>query len=164
MTLPTSIGRQQRRPLPAATRELALLGQLLDLVLVGVAETFKIKPGGTTDMLWSEHHRALVFVPGRTFELELVDGLRDRLSAKVYERWSVWEADRAGQARIAGGGAWRSYEARTIGYRSDKFGPKVTDYEHEFGRGVLAFAPTNNASPWVIRGGALRVTSRGIEG
>jgi hypothetical protein len=163
MTMPASHGRQQRRPLPTATRELALLGQLLDVVVAGPGEAFRVTPGGTTDLLWSEQHRALLFVPRRTFPLEPVEGLRGSVSARVYERWSVWQAEHAGEARIAGSGEWDRYEARTIGYRSDKFG-RATDYEHDFGRGVVAYAPTSNASLWVIRGGALRVTSRGIEG
>lgn len=164
MTLPASHGRQVRKPLPASTRELTLLGQLLDVVVAGPDQAFKVRPHGRTDLLWSEHHRALVFVPGRTFELDQVEDLRGSVSAKVYERWSVHEADRAGRGTIADRSEWERFDARTIGYRSDKFGAKLEDFEHEFGRAVVAYAPTNDAAPWVLRGGALRVTHRGIEG
>lgn len=163
MTLPDPIRRQDRRPLPSSTRELALLGTLLDVVVEGQGDAFKVTPGGATDLLWSEQARALVFVPGRSFDLEDLEGLRGSASARAFERWSVWEATQGGRATLPEGGPWRLYNARTIGYRSDKFG-RAQDYTHDFGRAVVAYAPTGSGAPWVIRGGALRITKRGIEG
>lgn len=162
MNLPQPIGSQDRRPLPAGTRELALLGEVLDVVVEG-DEVAKVRMTSTTDMLWSEHAKALVFVPGRTFHLEDLEGLRGTASARAFERWSVWEATSGGRATLAEGGPWRRFNARTIGYRSDKFG-RGADYEHDFGRAVVAYVPTSSGAPWVIRGGSLRLTARGIEG
>lgn len=162
MTLPAPLDTTDRRPLPASTRELALLGEVLDVVIEGEAEAAKVRVSGT-DMLWAEQARALVFVPGRAFTLEDLEGLRGSTSARVFERWSVWEATSGGRATLAEGGPWRRFRALTIGYRSDKFG-RAADYEHEFGRAVVAYVPTGSGAPWVIRGGSLRITARGIEG
>jgi len=140
-----------------------LLGTLLDVVVEGDGEAFKVTPSGATDLLWSDQARALVFVPGRTFDLEDLEGLRGSASARAFERWSVWEASQGGRATLAEGGPWSAYRALTIGYRSDKFG-RPADYQHDFGRAVVAYAPTSSTAPWVIRGGALRITQRGIEG
>lgn len=143
---------------------LAQLGTVLDVV-VDAGEHYLVRPGGATDLLWTEDQKAIVWWPGRHFELGELEATtkRHRKAARVFERWSVWEATQMGRSTASGAERFERYPAVTIGYHSDKFG-KPQNYEHDFGRGVLVYRPIGTPGPWVVRGGRLRITAHGIEG
>ncbi len=153
-------------------RSLAECGQLLDVVVQFPDE--RIKLSGKRPRLpllgWSKPGKALVVVTGvspsrGSEELEQLDGE----AAKTWETWvdDGREADGKRTIRLPPGeGEWSKLgPALTIGYRSDKFGGKVRDYEHKFGRGVEAFRYSAERFGMIlIKGGNLRLTANGIVG
>ncbi len=160
----TNVRPQPRGPL-------AQIGQLLDVVVReqgpdGQVDV-RVRPRRKTHLLWLPRRSSvknggwLVWTMGGSYKLQ--SAAPTGAAARAFERWSVWEADTAGKARIRVANSYRRHPIATIGYRSDKFGKKE-DYEHAFGQGVHLYRPTDNRSVWVVKGGRLRLTARGIEG
>lgn len=87
-------------------------------------------------------------------------------AARVYETWSGFEADTERDASIPIVRLKKLGRALSIGYVSDKFEGKRKTYNHEHGRAVAVYFAKGSKGEkvYAIRGGSLRVTSRGIEG
>jgi len=155
------------RPQPKGP--LTLLGQLLDVVVWQRQDDIRIRPRRKTDLLWRAMPRPrlstagwLVWTMGQSYKLR--SGEPTGQAARVYERWSVWEADRIGNATLTVADEYEIFTPATFGYRSDKFSRKQQDYEHSFGPNVRLYRPRSENGVWVIKGGKLRLTAHGIEG
>lgn len=157
-------GRPSKRPIPKRMT-VAELGELLDVEIVGPEDDYRARPKGRTALLWAPEQKAALWWPGRTFELEEAtpETKAEKRAARVFETWSVWEAGGIGRERLSGGSSFIRYDAHRIGYRSDKFGP-LDDFDHRITSRVYVYRPVRAAGPWILRGGKLRVTRRGLEG
>ena len=153
-----------RSPLPAHV-VVAEIGTLLDLVVLQRDQEAKVRPGRATALYWHVGRKALVWWMGDRPKLSrgAAESPAERVAERAFETWGVWTADRIGRARRRGPTEWRSFPALRVGYRSDKFGD-LESYEHDFGPQVRAYQPTGASGPWVVCGGALRLTGRGLMG
>jgi hypothetical protein len=163
----------RRSPVAVGDLEaVAELGWLLDVVVDAGDDELVVKPRGRTLLMWAPDAKALVWVtgarPSRPSPAEL--GSLEARAANVRDAWTDdgRSAERLRRLRLpATSGKWsRHGRALRIGYRSDKFGARgERAYEHEHGPGVNLYG---FASPkfnlYLLRGGKLRVTRRGIEG
>ena len=81
-------------------------------------------------------------------------------------RWSHYQSDGYRELSVPDAALERVGVAEWIGYRSDKFrGRKMRSYQHDFTSDPVLFrGRAGSQTLFVLRGGRLRVTSRGIEG
>ena len=79
----------------------------------------------------------------------------------VYRLWSGFESKRAQRGTVKLGEARLRGRARAIGYRSDKWTGKQTDYQHDFDHPPRV---TQHGEVYRIKGAHLRVTPRGVVG
>ena len=152
-------------------RFLVELGTFLDscIVIDGNEHLFSIK-GNTTPLFWSDASKALVLLVG--YKLPRPTMLKEDDAhplEKVFERWTRGrEATKTRTIKIERpAGGWVIVgPAKTIGYRSDKFHARgiAVDYEHKFGRSIVAYKLGEKKSILVWAGGNLRITQNGIEG
>ena len=149
-------------------RELVELGRFLDLRVDAPEGETIVK--AVEPLLWSEPARALVVFAGYDLGRAQAIEPRESTAEHVYSRWARGRApSREREPMISLPEApWLELgRALTIGYRSDKFHArgKAQDYEHRFGRRVVAASCSQGKrSVLVIRGGSLRLTPHGIEG
>lgn len=158
----------KRAPLPlSALEHTTELGHLLDMY-VDTGDVRKFRPKGRPLLQWSKSAKALIIwtgvrTPKKRRGLEL-----DAAQARMYELWTD-DTHRADSLRTlrtpAITGDWeRVGRIISLGYHSDKFG-EPENFDHTFTSSVRLYR-FGAAGPalWVIRGGTLRVTRRGIEG
>ena len=161
---------------PIARDAMAVLsdcGTLLDVHIEAAGEIQKFTPAGRARprLGWSKPGHALVAIVGRRAgpprELELT--APEQAAAELHEQWSD-DGREGGRVRSltlpAENGEWRKLgRAHSVGYRSDKFGGTVRDYEHDFGPGVDAYYfEAQTFGILVIKGGSLRHTKDGLRG
>lgn len=152
----------KRAPLSLRGVQLAELGHVLE-VEAG-PYLFKWK---NERLLWDPHHRALVILQGAKVGASKRAN-RKGAAANAYGKFMGRGVSSARVAKMpALKGTWRKAKpVRRVDYRSDKFGRGATEYTHKHGSGVALYRAGGSEPPWVwvIRGGNLRVTARGIEG
>lgn len=116
-------------------------------------------------LLWERPSRALVFVHGtKVPRLRRGEPPRDNGAAATYERFHSKEAD-GYRDDVLIPLVPMKYIGRAvhIAYRGPRWDGKVA--QHDFGRKVEAYMGKSGAKKvYVIRGGRLRMTARGIEG
>lgn len=158
---------------PVSLAKLAVvaeLGPLLD-VEVGVgAKLVRVRPTGGALLCWAPEALALVFVTGVKPSRPRSTDTSYQRAARAREQWldDGRVADRVRVLRLPScSGDWRRLGlAESIGYKSDKFGEAApVAYSHLFTSRVATHVfESDKYAIWVLRGGALRVTKRGIEG
>lgn len=153
-----------RRAYPA-TSTVAKLGQLLDVVVDQGDDEARIAPNAPTALLWDPAGSRLVWWMGWDPVLEEGEPTTkaERRAASVFHRWGVWDANAVGEVMRSGATQWDTFPAVSIGYRSDKFG-RAQNYDHQLGRNVRVYQPRDAPGPWIVKGGSLRVTARGLMG
>ena len=156
----------------------AEIGRVLELALDGSEVRFS---GPKPKLLWLPHIDALCWFVGaktpaattlRWNELRSPDNNWgfDQASVDAFNKFMgrgpkprAWTYGLTGKSS-----AWYSIGAATrIDYSSDKYGRRTREYTHTLGRSVrLYVCGPKRAGPsfWMLRGGRLRLTARGIEG
>jgi hypothetical protein len=151
-----------RAPLPTQGLVLASLGSVLELE---IGESVWRWPKGQCEMLWHQPSRSLVWFDCDEIPLEPAQVATKKAEA-VYSRFKDREATRVRAAEYRVKGPWHSFgRASRVDYHSDKWGQKAA-YTHALGRNVTFYRQGTDAGPWlfVLRGGTLRVTRRGLVG
>jgi hypothetical protein len=152
-------------PPASALSELVQLGTFLDSRTTGGVYSVNPRPL----LLWSPKAKALIVLVGYKLPRPTSTSELPDIAARVFQTWTRGRRAtklREFEAKI--GTAWTlAGDAKTIGYRSDKFHARGTtkDYQHEFGPGVKLYTlggQMKGALAW--RGGKLRITEDGIEG
>lgn len=142
---------------------LAELGDALEIEINGYQIMW---PKGQATLAWSPAHRALVILQGGRRGKPQPVGVSSRPS-RAFERWADRDAKREATIEIKPRGAWRSLgTVKRIDYQSSKWGGSA-EYTHKTGSGVRLYrfgAATKPPWVWVIKGGRLTVTARGIVG
>lgn len=145
------------------------LGTMLELEVGGqVVRMGRVRPA----LLWFPAWKSLVFFEGvkRGSRTEanlrrLEDEMSTAKSTNTFERWAQRSASKASDITFpAGKRQWYAGgKANRLDYRSDKWG-KTDEYTHDFGAGVRLYVlqKGRSAAMWVIRGGKMTVTQRGI--
>lgn len=120
---------------------------------------------GKASLLWTPESRALVIIEG---------GKRTRTGTPkpgraraTFERWAGRGATHAESLDVSPRGPWKRVgTVRRIDYHSDKKGQRRgVGYTHKTGRNVRLYLKGSLSSlprVWVIKGGRLTVTARGI--
>ncbi len=145
------------------------LGGLLEVEGAGKRFSFtKEKPS----LLYNPETKSLLWIQGVKPSRRKKSN-PDGPAAKAYKRWTnhrrnaLFERE-ADVPDSVFKKVVRIGNAQSIAYRSDKFGSRgeKKDYEHKFGNGVGLYRFGNPSGPnvWLVRGGKMRVTERGIVG
>lgn len=153
----------KRSPLSLRARTFAVLGHVLEVEIDGAVFVWR---KGDCELLWSPAAKALVWFDANEKPLEPDDDVNIRSASLAFERFKDRDPNRLRRAEYPVGGQWRSYgKAVRVDYHSDKWGQRAS-YTHDLGRGVVLYRQGPVAGPWcfVLRGGKLRLTRRGIEG
>lgn len=147
------------------------LGRMLELEVGGNV----VRAGRDRhSLLWFPVWSALIFFENAkkgsntAKNLERLEASKSTTRAtNAFEKWAQREAEKSYDLTLsAGKRKWYGHGAvKRVDYWSDKWGDDE-EYTHDFGRGVKLYIleASRNAAMWVIRGGRLRVTKRGIEG
>jgi hypothetical protein len=146
------------------------LGRVLELEVGGQVIRMGRK---RVPLLWFPAWKSLVFFEGVSQGRATAAALRELETAPGYKRavksfdsWANRGTEKArgmtfpkGQRKWYAGGT-----VSRIDYWSDKWG-REDEYTHDHGKGVqLYILQRGKTAMWVIKGGRLRVTKRGIEG
>lgn len=114
-------------------------------------------------LLWSAPKHALVFVHGIRVPRPKKGAPRDEDAAKTYERFHGWEATSHRDLEVPVVPLTDIGHPLTIAYSGPRWRGRVA--EHEFGKAVRAYLGKAGARKvYVIAGGRVRMTARGIEG
>ncbi len=156
----------------SALADTAECGTLLDIRYASAGEQFIVSPRGRAAPLlqWSQPASALVVWFGLKMPRPRPASSPDASASAAYERWTDYERAASTEREFttpALTGSWRSLgRAVAIGYRSDKFSDKgkPVAYDHAFTSKVRVYALGASKQLYVLRGGSLRLTRRGIEG
>lgn len=154
----------KRAPISLAGKQLAELGHVLEVE----AGPYLFKWRKRERLLWDAATKSLVILQGATVGRSKAERDAQGKAAAAYKNFmgrGVSMGTRAKMPKVAG--TWRKLApARRVDYRSDKFNRRPKEYTHKHDGGVTLYRAGGSAPPWVwvIRGGRLRVTARGIEG
>lgn len=115
-------------------------------------------------LLWSPEQRALVFVHGATYTRPTRgDVPRDDGAAATWERFHGKRATGTRELVVPSTSLRELGRGVIVAYRGPKWGNRVA--EHKLGRAVRVWCgQSGNQKVYVVAGGNLRMTSRGIEG
>lgn len=145
------------------------LGRVLELEVGGQV----VRVGRSVPLLWFPAWKSLVFFEGvskgranAAALRELEDTIGYARAVNSFDSWADRGAEKAravtfpkGKRKWYAGG-----NVARIDYWSDKWG-STDEYTHNTGKSVrLYILQRGKSAMWVIRGGRLRVTKRGIEG
>lgn len=117
-------------------------------------------------LVWSPRQRALVFVHGLVVPRARSGAPRDDGAAQTYERFHGEDAETHRELEVPAVELHDIGPAAHIAYKNRRWGGvEGRVAQHDFGRNVRAYLGTRgNRKVYVIAGGNLRMTSRGIEG
>ena len=171
----------KRGPINLDGDVLVELGRVLEVEFSGdvlIRPTHPKRP----KLYWSAAKKALVFFTGVKMDPargtrgvldELLETKAGRAAAKVFERWSRSEPSGGRKVDVGVADKWMKFTESPlrIDYWSDKWGEKES-YTHDLGPSVRAWlqtsknfgSSTRSKEVWVLRGGRLTVTERGIVG
>jgi hypothetical protein len=142
--------------------ETVLLGAALELEVGDVV----LRWGRGATLLWWPKRKALLILEGirRGKKRPLARGGR---APRDYERWSQATARNEATAEIPDRGTWVAIDGpvKRLDYASKKWGGTRHEYTHTTGRAVRLYRYGPKTRPpwcWVVRGGRLTVTERGI--
>lgn len=167
--------RPVKRPVSIDGRFAAELGTLLELEIGDyIARFFRPKPR----LLYLPAIKTLAFISSKTRKAaqkttraaydEISEATRGKAAQKLFADWTDRESKKARIETFPKSATekWWSWvgAALRIDYRSDKWAT-TDEYTHKFGKGVRVYVlPTRTAMLWLVRGGRMTVTSRGIVG
>lgn len=129
----------------------------------GYRQRFHPAKGKRIQLLWSPGAKAAFFITQKT-RRQAAGDVPDAAARQVVQRWTGKPAGEAhtlvAPGLLSGRQAWKKVGVgHSMTYWSDKDGPREP-HEHDLGKvGVYKLG-----NLWVICGGKLRVTSRGLEG
>jgi len=151
---------------PVVLRDLvvASLGSVLE-VETRDGEVFRWSRGAC-EMLWHPQTKTLLWFDADAVPIEVDDEKKTARAISSFERFKQRDADRVRAERYAVSGPWSSLGAAArVDYHSDKWSEKAS-YTHTLGRSVGFWRQGNSRGPWLflLRGGSLRVTPRGLVG
>ncbi len=152
-----------KAPVALDDAELAELGHALEVELPRQV----VKFGRGAVLAWSQKKKALVILEGGKRKRTMITRIPKGAAARSFERWADRAAKKASTVEVAVRGMWRSVgRVRRIDYRSDKWGRTEKEYTHKTGPNVRLYVrgALRPGAPrvWVIKGGRLTVTARGI--
>lgn len=164
-----------KRPVSIDGRFAAELGTMLDLEIgEHIVRFLRPKPR----LLYFPALHALCWIASKTRKTaakttkaafdEVSAAQRGKASQKLFSTWADRESKKARVETYPkrDNEKWWTWiaPALRLDYRSDKWG-KSDEYTHQFGKGVRVYVlPTSKAMLWLVRGGRLTVTARGIVG
>lgn len=145
------------------------LGKVIELVVGG-----RLVKTGRAPLLWFPQWKSLVFFegvrassPSSSKLAALEESTRITRQMSAFEKWARREAKQSREMTFpAGARKWLAIgRAERIDYWSDKKGSKH-EYTHDFGQSVRGYILQRGrkTAMWVIRGGRMTVTERGIVG
>lgn len=153
----------KRAPLPKlAERECAEFGSVLEIE----TRTHRFRwRRGSAKLLWFPELRAFVWLQGVAPGSRRPAGDVGHRAADAFERFMGRRVRYEKTIRVPKlRGSWRSLGVATrIDYYSDKWSERA-EYTHPTGATLYRFGGRTPPWIWVLRGGTLRVTTRGIEG
>lgn len=150
----------------------------VEVVELGREVEIRMRKPSRPKLYWCPERKALMFFAGRNDNgrgssraldalLETPEG---RGAAKLFERWSQREAGGARTFETKMTDRWVATKMAPtrIDYWSDKWGDRAS-YTHDLGKKVRAWLLLGSSNPlgsalWILRGGSLTVTERGIVG
>lgn len=145
-----------------ASIEAAELGFALEVEIDGHVVKF---PKGKHPLLWWPEKKALLIYDGIRRGRKGRD-VEHGEATRAFERWADRDAKHERTDTLPDRGLWRGYGAAVrIDYASDKWKRK-DEYTHAFGPGVRLYRYGGVKVPpwlWVLKGGKMTVTDRGIE-
>lgn len=147
------------------------LGRVLELEVAGQVIRMGRK---RVPLLWFPGWKSLVFFEGVTMGRPYAGNLRGieddagyKRAMRSFDSWADRSATKARGITYPGGDRkwFAAGKADRIDYWSDKWG-RDEEYTHDLGKGVRLYVlqKSRTTAMWVLRGGRLRVTKRGIEG
>lgn len=156
-------GRILKRPPVGQKHSVAVLGSVLEVEVGGVVYRW---PKGECRLLWSPRNRALLWFEGNGQPIEVPEDADIQAAQNAYERFRDQDARKVYSKEYPVKGQWRSFgRADRIDYYSTKWGDNAS-YTHKLGRRVVLYRQGSAKGPWlyVLRGGNLRCTARGLVG
>lgn len=152
----------KRAPIRTNNIDVTELGHVIEVMTGAHRITWR---KGSVSMLWDENQKALIWLEGiRKGPKKPVS-----MSAAVYKKWHKKNPnhERCDVFPDIPQGKWRKIGIATrVDYHSKKWG-KNEEYTHDHGGGVGLYRyglADKGPYMWVLKGGRLRVTARGIEG
>jgi hypothetical protein len=152
----------KRAPVPTKG-DLAELGFVLEVEVQGHAFVWD---ENECPLLWHEKTKSLVWYDGRGLvkKVKQDDAILPAIDA--FERFKDQDATTLRGEKWKADNRWVSFgRAARVNYFSDKWG-NTDNYTHALGRRVMLYRKGSEKGPWVfvLRGGKLRCTPRGLEG
>lgn len=149
---------------PTGTQhEVADLGSVLEVEFGGVVYRWK---RGECRLLWEPRTSALLWFDAHGKTIETPEDVDLAAAQSAYERFKDQEARKVDSKKYPVKGQWLSFgRANRIDYHSNKWGDNAS-YTHKLGRKVILYRQGPASGPWlfVLRGGRLRCTARGLVG
>lgn len=143
---------------------LAQLGSILEIEVQGVILTWR---KDECPVFWLEQKKAIVwFDCDPANEAPASERSSDRKAINAFERFNDRSAANVKSLKYNIRGEWLDLgRARRIDYHSDKWGEECS-YTHKLGANVHLYRQGPAKGPWlyVVRGGRLRCTERGLVG
>ena len=142
--------------------ETILLGHALELEVGDRV----LRWGRGATLLWWPRRKALLILEGARRSKR--QPLRhDGKAARLYERWQKAQARHESSIELPDRGTWVAVagHVRRLDYASNKWGGRRHEYTHDHGSSVRLYRYGPKTKPpwcWVVRGGRLTVTERGI--
>ena len=116
-------------------------------------------------LFWSEKRKALYSFPGLKMPKKRSPATGRSAGIDAYRRWTGRDPRGKTSVRAPRAAAAQAGAAYYILYRSDKWTPAFVNYIHPFEEGVHAVLGAGKPpSVFMISGGLLRLTRRGLEG
>lgn len=158
----------KRAPVNLDGDDLAELGSVLEVETDGATLVWA---RGRATLAWSPKAKALVIIEGakrtKAPKVHWAGGGDPQVAAarRSFERFADRDANKAATLEVSPRGPWRSVgPVKRIDYHSDKWGRR-REYTHKSGPGVRLYLKGSwSKTPrlWVMKGGRMTVTPRGI--
>ncbi len=140
--------------------DLAELGSVLELETDHASIAW---PRGKAVLAWSPKAKSLVIVEGG--KRSTTNTAKRTRARGAFERWAARDASKTATVDVNPRGAWKRVgNVRRIDYHSNKWGRRA-EYTHKSGPGVRLYMKGSWDNPprlWVLKGGRMTVTRRGI--
>lgn len=153
----------KRPPVGKGPHNVADLGSVLEVEVGGVVFRWT---KGACRLLWEPKTSALLWFDGKGTTIQTDEDTNLKAATAAYERFKDQEARKVDSKKYPVKGQWLSFgRAFRVDYHSNKWGDNAS-YTHKLGRKVCLYRQGPTDGPWlfVLRGGSLRCTARGLVG